>query len=82
MSDFYKSFNSEVKPSLEKMVGEYFDEIKVNSIVTNEGKRSIIYKTEMGIPNVGQIINYMSIYKLGVEQFKIDEEKVAKITKR
>ncbi|MBK8855122.1 MAG: hypothetical protein IPN10_13705 [Saprospiraceae bacterium] len=82
VSDFYKSFNSEVKPSLEKMVGEYFDEIKVNSIVTNEGKRSIIYKTEMGIPNVGQIINYMCLIycKLGVVRIslavqKIDEEK-------
>ena len=60
VQEFSRQFKIGIS-NMEPTMGEYFDEIKINSLYGDKSNKQILLKTQTGIPNEGQIVSYMAI---------------------
>jgi hypothetical protein len=52
-----------LKTKLNEIVPQQFDDITFSDIIVDENKKMVIFTTEAGVPNYGQVVSYQGMVK-------------------
>ena len=52
-----------LKTKLNELVPQQFDDITFSDILVDESKKMVIFTTEAGVPNYGQVVSYQAMVK-------------------